>query len=360
MKQASQDISSKFFLKAFKIMKSKKPKIVQFFEADKEGFRDELNHRISTNELAPAYRDIFDILYYYYIQNQNYLHEIFNEPIKSFKMLVDIDKLFSFISPATNKEQFLEENIQFPPYDLFIICALLSLEGNEVDVQNRFFCLFRFHAQMLSILKKKEAENPNQKVWLNDWFEPVQKNINEVIKIENTRVLYISELLIILYHSMPPNQLLGNFVDTYFYQNDIIEPSDEIFSVIGRIILSTGDLEKSQDFFSKVHDEHFKKMNEAFILFFQCKYNEAEKSFKEIDDPIAKVNRATALVFLGKIEQAKSELESAIQQEKSLLLLKSVSDNRAFINELSPIKDYHCKQDLINFPSNALSVRIPH
>lgn len=342
-------------------MKTKKPKIVQKFEADREGFRNKINSRISQNELAPAYRDVFDILYFYFIQNQDDLQEAINEPIQSFKMLIDVDKLFSFISPETDKEKILSENIQFPPYDLFVICALLSLEGNEVDVQNHFFCLFRFHVQLLSILNKKNVErNSNLKVWLNDLFEPVQRSLIDAIKIENSRVLYISELLIILYHSMPPNQLLGNFVDTYFYQNDIIEPSDEIFSVIGRILLSNGDLERSQDFFSKVHDERYKKMNEAFVLFFQCKYSEAEKSFKEIDDPIAKVNRATALVFLGKIDLAKNELVTAIKQQKSLLLLKSVNDNLAFINELSPIKNFQGKQNLINFPINSLSVRIPH
>ena len=338
-------------------MKTKKPKIVQRFEADREGFRDKLNIRISTNELAPAFRDIFDILYYYFIQNQNNLQEV----ISAFKMLVNIDLLFSFISSETDKEKLLHENIQFPPYDLFIICALLSLEGKNVDVQNHFFSLFRFHIQMLSILKKKETEgNSNEKVWINDWFEPIQKNLSEAIKIENSRILYISELLIILYHSMPPNQLLSNFVDKYLYKNDIIEPSDPIFSVIGRVLLSNGDLEKSQDFFSKVHYEYYKKMNEAFVLFFQCKYSEAEKSFKEIDDPIAKVNRATALVFLGKIESAKNELEAAIKEEPSLLLLKSVNDNRSFINELSPITNFQSKQNLINFPINSLSERNPH
>lgn len=342
-------------------MKTKKIAIVQQFEADKDGFRNKINARILKNDLSSAYREIFDILYFYFCQNQNHLQESINESIQAFKMLVNVDSLFSFISPEIDIENFLSKTIQFPPYDLFIICALLSLDGNEVDAHNRFFYIFRFHIQILSILKKKENMNASdQKVWLNDMFEPSPKSFLEAIKIENSRVLYISELLIILYHSMPPNQLLGNFVDTYLYQNDIIEPCDEIFSVIGRILLSNGDLERSQDFFNKVHDNFYRKMNEAFLLFFQCKYSEAEKSFREIDDPIAKVNRATALVFLGKIEMAKIELISAIKQEKSLLLLKSVNDNLAFINELSPISHFQSKPNLINFPINSLSVRIPH
>lgn len=335
-------------------MKTTKTELVQQFEQDENLFITKMKKRISEGDEMKVYRDIFDVSYEYF-----YINHI-KEASQSLTILIDPVALFNFISNDQDKELYLSEKIPFPPYDLFVLCALLSYDENEVEVQNRFFFLFKFHTELLTILKSKLNDTKTEStVWLNDLYEPAQKTILEAIQIENSRLLYISELLIILYHSMPPNQLLINFIDTVFYRNFNFEPNDAVYSVIGRIMLSNGELEKAQDFFEKVVDEYYRKLNDAFIKFFLCKFNEAEKAFKEIDDPIAKVNRAAALVYLGKIDEAKAELSSAIHKETSLINLKSVYDNHTFLSELTTIDYMKAEKTLLNFPSNSSTVRVP-
>ncbi|OHT15085.1 hypothetical protein TRFO_14428 [Tritrichomonas foetus] len=321
------------------------------FEKDRDLFHKNMIKRISDNKtLSEAFREIFNILFNYFDQNQ------INEALQAFHILIDPVHLFGFVSSKQDKDLFLTTENPFPPFDLFVICALLSLEGSEVDVQNRFYCLFEFHRNLLQILKSGKYET----VWLNDLFEPQQKSVDEAISIENSRVIYLSELLVILYHSMPPNQLTPNFIDSFFIRGDEIETNDEFCSVIGRILLSNGEVDKAEEFFDKVNDDVFRKMNDAFKKFYQCNYAEAEKCFKEINDPIANVNRAAALVFLGKIEDAKNILKKAIEQEKSLRLIKSVNENLAFLKELTGEPSAVESDSNYNFPINSLSVRIPH
>ena len=335
--------------------------LVLQYEQDPASFQSKIIGEMS-NEMTLSFssREAFLILHYYFSKNE------INRALQSCKDLINQKQLFEFISRKTNFDDFLTKETPFPPFDLFLICALLSYEGTEPDVQNIYYRLFEFHRTLLSKLKDSEYAT----VWMNDLFEPQQKTKEEAIQIENKRVLYLIEFLVVLYHSMPPNQLLSNFIDTTFYKKQEVESNDEINTMIGRVLLSNGDVEKAQDFFDQVSNNTLKKMNEAFITFFRCNYIDAEKAFAEIDDPIAKVNRSASLVFLGKIEEAKKVLKDAIAQEPSLQYLNSVNDNLTFLKEITgETTDFEQRnldqnenqnESLYNFPINSLSVRIPH
>ena len=225
------------------------------------------------------------------------------EAIAAITELLDVTSLFDMMINAKFPD-ICEKRISFPPYDLFLVISLLSISRGDYEPQNMLFIMFNFYKRFLETVQDSGLVS----VYLNDKYKPstMEQSTSSAISIIRERLMYITELLCILYQQMPPNPLFSSFLSTYFPPDDVeshaFKGDDLFYSIIGRICLAAGDKFKADEFFGYVNKKVLKDSNQAFIDFFSCNFKSAEEVFKKNNNPISQINLASTLLYLGDIE----------------------------------------------------------
>ena len=321
----------------------------EFFQGKKK-FISEIEKQINDKCLCSiAFRKIFIILQKYFIINRTSKAKVL---LRSF--LPNAYILDDFISPNLKIDNsFFSHQKPFPPYDLFVINYLLSYDHNNFNIQKELYNLFRYYKECYMFLSS--SMNPNEFVYLNDTFEQEKITVKEALNIINNRLCYLIEMLIILYYSMSPNQMISCFlVSSVKTSEQNIEIDNFTLSIIGRVLLSNGDIDAAEEYFNCVTDDELKMMNYGFISFYCCDFVKAEKIFSKINNEIAKINQATCLIYLGQVEKAHNVMVKVKEMNFALLTYSSINSNYSFICNTLLEKNEIIEETFSNFPENNL------
>ena len=283
------------------------------------------------------------------------------ESINLLHLLINIQEIFKFLEIIEIKTFY--NNFQpFPPYDLFILICLLSIREKDEDSQQYFYLLFNFYKNIYLEIKNSNL----QFFFINDkyLYSNIKQNKIETLKCLEGRLTSIIENLSILYYQMPPNTLLNNFLYINFPYDNIDQhlflADDFLYSLLGRLSLSNGEKEISNNYFKLIKNSLIKESNRAFIDFFNGNFLDALDGFKKNQNPISQINLASCLVYLGEIDQAINTLKLIKNKELKLNHYVIVNENLKFLENLLNINHSIKSKIQYNFPLNTEPQRNPH
>ncbi|KAK3563205.1 hypothetical protein QTP86_018256, partial [Hemibagrus guttatus] len=137
----------------------------------------------------------------------------------------------------------------------------------------------------------------------------------------------------------------------------------QLLSGIGRIFLQIGDIKTAEKYFQEVEEAGPEKgkgpthdtailMNRAFVYLSQNNYADAHTCFSSVlkidpNNPVANNNAAVCLLYLGRLKESLSQLESLVQQDPALYLHESVLFNLTTMYELESSRSTQKKQALL-------------
>ncbi|KAK3537738.1 hypothetical protein QTP70_017874, partial [Hemibagrus guttatus] len=137
----------------------------------------------------------------------------------------------------------------------------------------------------------------------------------------------------------------------------------QLLSGIGRIFLQIGDIKTAEKYFQEVEEAGPEKgkgpthdtailMNRAFVYLSQNNYADAHMCFSSVlkidpNNPVANNNAAVCLLYLGRLKESLSQLESLVQQDPALYLHESVLFNLTTMYELESSRSTQKKQALL-------------
>lgn len=240
------------------------------------------------------------------------------------------------------------------PFDMRILHAELPQHiGRTQDCLDRLCYMMAVVAKMLSNLDDGLAEDGSM-LELNEASRKVSK---ELWQLREVRILYsLGSCLLGMKH-------YGSAIEIY---KKLIQKDEknhvELLSAIGRIFLQMGDTDQASHYFHQVETSSSVStdasrcqnlINRGLVALGNNQFSDAYKLFKEVIDidktnVVAVNNMAVCALYLGRLKESLSVLESLVHVDPARNLLDGVLLNLSTLYELESSRALQKKQGILS------------
>jgi hypothetical protein len=184
--------------------------------------------------------------------------------------------LAPMIEHITNfDESYLTARKPSPPFDLLLLTFLNAVADQPPTIH--LTQLFQHYQRVKRMIISQSAD----RVFLNDRIHTseIEMAKEESLKIVQSRIDYLAELITTLIYNDSDHQLLRAFL-TQFCPPSVPE-SEQTLSHIGRIIVASGEAVTAARYFERVQQTELKTANAGYIAVFEDRMEDAQRLFHE-------------------------------------------------------------------------------
>lgn len=196
----------------------------------------------------------------------------------------------------------LNEVSPAPTFDHMLLTFMTS--SSSTPNYSLFMKLFHHYK---AILKELEGREEGSTVKINDrtLSGDISATVRTATDIIQSRVDYLSELIVSSLYSTGLHQLLITFLEDFCHPSTI--DNDTTLSQLGRSALACGNNSLAINYFEVVKSENFKLANQGYINYFSNLFPNAKKDFTDAKPPAAPSNLEACNQHMGQFTSDPTE-----------------------------------------------------
>lgn len=298
------------------------------FQQDPVGFKNEISSLLNASDTEGlGWRKLEQIMLF--------LIKI-DKPKDCLALLEHFTSVHDLFSKLQTVEfpNFFTEKVEFPPFNVFYLTALIAFVKGTQSTSKHLFRMFSFYKDFYISLKETEKNE----VFLNDASLGVKSKLSkdECIEVINDRIAHICDTLLINYSNANMKTMFLKFAESLLNDDyaEVLFDNEIVCTHFGRMCLMNGDYENAVNLFERVTTASLKIINQAFLDFFNENFEAACRGFNETKNPFIQVNYAAALVYTGRVVEARHVMYEAVKNEPKLKLFSVFIKNVYIIDEL--------------------------